>query len=416
MLNYEIIIIMILEKILKYWNEISYLFLEMSPFLVLGFLISGILYVFISKEGISNNLGKPGPFSIIKASIFGVPMPLCSCGVIPVAASLYKRGASKGATLSFLISTPQTGVDSILITYGMLGPMFAFIRPIIALFTGIIGGLFTEKFVKDEYVATLKIDHEHSKKTLMDGLKYAFITLPQDIAWPLLKGILLAGLITLLIPDNFFMSYGITGLLAMIIMALVSIPMYICATASVPIAAGLILSGNLEPGAALVFLMAGPATNIATISVITKTLGRKIVYIYLTTIFSCSIMFGYLINQFIVINSSDISHHMHHGSWIHLISGIFLLVICLYAILSKWNISKNLDDSISESDLCFIVKGMTCNHCKETVMDAINSCDGIKDVKINLESGQTFIFGNALDKKQIFTSINNVGFSIGEKF
>ena len=296
----------------------------------------------------------------------------------------------------------------------MLGPMFAFIRPIIALLTGVIGGFFVEKIVKDEYVTTLKIDHEHSKKTLMDGLKYAFITLPQDIAWPLVKGILLAGLITLLIPDNFFINHGITGLLAMVIMALVSIPMYICATASVPIAAGLILSGNLEPGAALVFLMAGPATNIATISVITKTLGRKIVYIYLSTIFICSIIFGSMINKFMIINSDIISHHMHHGSWIHFMTGFFLLVICLYAILSKLNVSDNLDDSISKSDLYFIVKGMTCNHCKETVMDAINACDGIKDVKINLESGQTFIYGNALDKKQIFTSINNVGFSIGE--
>jgi hypothetical protein len=386
----------------------------MSPFLILGFLISGILYVVISKENIANNLGKPGPLSIIKASIFGVPMPLCSCGVIPVAASIYKRGASKGATLSFLISTPQTGVDSILITYGMLGPMFAFIRPIIALITGIIGGFCVEKIVKDEYVTSVKINHEHSKKTLMDGLKYAFITLPQDIAWPLVKGILLAGLITLFIPDNFFISHGITGFLAMVIMALVSIPMYICATASVPIAAGLILSGNLEPGAALVFLMAGPATNIATISVITKTLGKKIVYIYLSTIFICSIFFGFMINKFMIINSGAISHHMHHDSWIHLMSGLLLLVICLYAILKKNNVYDGLEELSKKPDLHFIVKGMTCNHCKETVLDAINTCDGIKDVKINLESGQTYIFGSGIDKKRIFKSINSVGFSIGE--
>ena len=399
---------------LHYWNEISYLFLEMSPFLILGFLISGILYVVISKENIANNLGKPGPLSILKASIFGVPMPLCSCGVIPVAASIYKRGASKGATLSFLISTPQTGVDSILITYGMLGPMFAFIRPIIALITGIIGGFCVEKIVKDEYVTSVKINHEHSKKTLMDGLKYAFITLPQDIAWPLVKGILLAGLITLFIPDNFFISHGITGFLAMVIMALVSIPMYICATASVPIAAGLILSGNLEPGAALVFLMAGPATNIATISVITKTLGKKIVYIYLSTIFICSIFFGSMINKFMIINSDAISHHMHHDSWIHLMSGLLLLVICLYAILKKINVHDGLEELSKKPDLHFIVKGMTCNHCKETVLDAINTCDGIKDVKINLESGQTYIFGSGIDKKRIFKSINSVGFSIGE--
>ena len=258
----------------KFLEQIWFLTIEMSPFLLFGFIVSGVLSALLTVEMVTKYLGKNNFQSILKASLFGVPLPLCSCGVIPVFSYLRKHGASKASTTSFLISTPQTGVDSILITYGMLGPMFAFIRPIIALFTGIIGGLFTEKFVKDEYVATLKIDHEHSKKTLMDGLKYAFITLPQDIAWPLLKGILLAGLITLLIPDNFFMSYGITGLLAMIIMALVSIPMYICATASVPIAAGLILSG-LEPGAAFVFLMAGPATNIATISVITKLLVKK---------------------------------------------------------------------------------------------------------------------------------------------
>ena len=405
---------MIIEKIVQYWNEITYLFLEMSPFLILGFLISGILFVFISKEYIAKNLGKPGPFSIVKASIFGVPMPLCSCGVIPVAASLYNRGASKGATLSFLISTPQTGVDSILITYGMLGPIFAFIRPIIALITGIIGGFCVEKIAGDEYVTNSKINHEHSKKSLIDGMRYAFITLPQDIAWPLVKGILLAGLITLLIPDNFFINNGITGLLAMVVMALASIPMYICATASVPIAAGLILSGNLEPGAALVFLMAGPATNIATISVITKTLGKKVVYIYLSTIFLCSIIFGFLINQFLIINSNHINHHMHDSSLFHLISGVLLLIICLYAIIGKININNSPDDPKEEFDLSFIVKGMTCNHCKETVLDAINMCDGIDDIKINLESGQTFINGNRLDKKQIFKSINDVGFSIGE--
>ena len=200
----------------------------------------------------------------------------------------------------------------------------------------------------------------------------------------------------------------------MVVMALASIPMYICATASVPIAAGLILSGNLEPGAALVFLMAGPATNIATISVITKTLGKKVVYIYLSTIFLCSIIFGFLINQFLIINSNHINHHMHDSSLFHLISGVLLLIICLYAIIGKININNSPDDPKEEFDLSFIVKGMTCNHCKETVLDAINMCDGIDDIKINLESGQTFINGNRLDKKQIFKSINDVGFSIGE--
>ena len=402
-----------LEILIKYWNGISSLFLEMSPFLMLGFLISGLLYIIISKETITNNLGKPGALSVIKAAIFGVPMPLCSCGVIPVAASLYQRGASKGATLSFLISTPQTGVDSILITYGMLGPVFAMARPVIALITGVIGGLFTEQINSEDYTTSIKTNHKHPKKTLKDAIKYAFISLPQDIAGPLIKGILMAGLITLLIPDNFFQDYGITGWSAMILMAVLSIPMYICATASVPIAAGLISSG-IEPGAAFVFLMAGPATNIATISVIINTLGKKIVYIYLSTIFTCSIISGALINKFIIINLNSMHHQMNHNHWLNILSGLLLLAVCIYAISSKFFIKDVIENLKIKADLSFIVKGMTCNHCKETVTEAINTCDGIQDVTINLESGQTFIYGNNLNKQHIITSINNVGYSIGE--
>ena len=402
-----------IEILIKYWNGISSLFLEMAPYLMLGFLISGLLYIIISKETIADNLGKPGLLSVIKAAIFGVPMPLCSCGVIPVAASLYKRGASKGATLSFLISTPQTGVDSILITYGMLGPIFAMTRPVIALITGVIGGLFTEQINSEDYTTSIKTNHKHPKKTLKDAIKYAFISLPQDIAWPLIKGILMAGLITLLIPDNFFQDYGITGWSAMILMAVLSIPMYICATASVPIAAGLISSG-IEPGAAFVFLMAGPATNIATISVIINTLGKKIVYIYLSTIFTCSIISGALINKFIIINLNSMHHQMNHNHWLNILSGLLLLAVCIYAISNKFFIKDVIENLENKADLSFIVKGMTCNHCKEAVTEAINTCDGIQDVTINLESGQTFIYGNNLNKQHIITSINNVGYSIGE--
>ncbi len=192
------------EILIKYWNEISSLFVEMSPFLMLGFLISGLLYIFISKETIANNLGKPGALSVIKAAIFGVPMPLCSCGVIPVATSLYKRGASRGATISFLISTPQTGVDSIFITYSLLGLPFAIIRPLIALITGVIGGFLSEFFITKDVHSTYITNHTHPSKTLQDGLKYGFITLPKDISSALIIGILISGLISILVPQNFF--------------------------------------------------------------------------------------------------------------------------------------------------------------------------------------------------------------------
>lgn len=401
------------DIIITYWNEIISLFIEMSSFLIIGFIISGFLFIVISKEIIANNLGQSGLLSVIKASIFGIPMPLCSCGVIPVATSLYNRGASKGATLSFLISTPQTGIDSILITYGMLGPFFAIARPIIALITGVVGGLFADKLIESDSITNIKIDHEHPKKTLNDALKYAFITLPQDIAWPLVKGILIAGLITILIPNNFFQEYGITGWYALIVMAIASIPMYVCATASVPIAAGLILSSNLEPGAALVFLMAGPATNAATISVINKTLGNKIVYIYLSTIFVFSIIFGALINKLISVNPNVVTHHMHHINWFNIFCAILLLIICFYAIISKFFLASK-ESASNHADISFIVKGMTCNHCKETVYEAINTCNGVKDSNINLESGEVLIFGKNLQEEEIISSINNVGFSVGK--
>ena len=398
--------------LIQYLAGISSLFNEMAPYLILGFIVSGLLYLTVSKDTISKNLGQPGLLSVIKSAAFGVPMPLCSCGVIPVSASLYKRGASKGATLSFLISTPQTGVDSILITYGMLGPIFAIIRPIIALFTGILGGMLTEKLVQEDNSSTNRVDHQHSTKTLKDAFEYAFITLPQDISIPLIKGILIAGLLTLFIPNQFFQTYGITGLYAMLLMAFVSIPMYICATASVPIVASLVISGNLEPGAGFVFLMAGPATNPATISVIVKTLGKKIVYIYLSTIFVCSIIFGLLINQFVVFDVDMMTHHMHHDNLLNLLCSILLFLICLYAIIKKYIPNKNTEQLIETADLTLLVKGMTCNHCKETVTDAINICNGVEDIKINLDSGETLIYGKNLNDKEIITSINDVGFSI----
>ena len=406
-----------IEILLKYWNGISSLFLEMSPFLMLGFLISGLLYIIISKEFISNNLGKPGLLSIIKAAIFGVPMPLCSCGVIPVATSLYKRGASRGATISFLISTPQTGVDSIFITYSLLGLPFAIIRPLIALITGVIGGFLSEFFITKDDHSTYITNHTHPSKTLQDGLKYGFITLPKDISSALIIGILISGLISILVPQNFFLDYNLTGVLGMALIGIASIPIYVCATASVPIAITLISKG-LDPGSALVFLMAGPATNVATISVIMKSLGRKTIFLYIATIFSSSIFFGTLINLFLDKNTIPImnqSHHMHFDL-ISIVSAIALILICAYAIINNSfnkTTSENAEASNS-ADLSFIVKGMTCNHCKETVTEAINTCDGIQDFTINLESGQTFIYGNNLNKQQIITSINNVGFSIGE--
>ena len=405
-------------KINDFINEVSNLFVEIAPYLILGFIVSGLLYMFTSKEMITKNVGTPGFMSVLKASILGVPMPLCSCGVIPVSTSMYKRGATKGATLSFLISTPQTGVDSILLTLNQMGPQFAIIRPIVALITGVIGGMFGDLISDNDYKSTANVKHKHGPKSLLDGLKYSFITLPQDVIKPLIKGIIISGFISILLPNDFFASYNLTGITAMIIIAIASVPIYVCATASVPIAMMLISKG-LEPGAAFVFLMAGPATNAATISVIINSLGKKIVYVYISVIFISSIIFGLLINAFLDPNSLPMN--MHHGHSHNIIWNIFsqlsisgMIIITGYTLFSQFK-GQSKDDisNLNQSvDLSIIIKGMTCNHCKETATEAINSCHGVEDVSIDLESGQALISGKNLNEKEIITSINSVGFSV----
>ena len=411
-----------MAKLNDFIESISALFIEIAPYLILGFIISGVLYIFTSKEMISNNVGTPGFMSSFKASILGVPMPLCSCGVIPVAASMYKRGASKGATLSFLISTPQTGIDSILITLNQMGVQFAIIRPIIALITGVIGGLFGDWGGNKDYQTKTQIKHTHQSKTIIDGLKYAFITLPKDLINPFMKGLIISGIIAVLLPEGFFIKNNLTGITGMIIIALASVPMYVCATASVPIAMSLIIQGGLEPGAAFVFLMAGPATNAATISVIMNSLGKKIVYIYVSVIFVSAIISGLLINayQHLIELPIHLSHNHTHNIFWNVFSdmSVFLmLIIAWYTIIGSPFINKNKikeSDVIKKFDLTLIVKGMTCNHCKETAMSAIEDCQGIEKVEIDLESGKTMISGKTIDEKEIIESINSVGFSVSK--
>ena len=411
-----------MAKLNEFIESVSALFIEIAPYLILGFLISGVLYLFTSKEMIANNVGTPGFMSVLKASILGVPMPLCSCGVIPVATSMYKRGASKGATLSFLISTPQTGIDSMLITLNQMGLQFAIIRPIIALITGIIGGLFGDWGGETDYQTKNKINHSHKSKTLMDGLKYSFITLPQDLINPFMKGLIISGIIAILLPEGFFIKNNLTGITGMIVIALASVPMYVCATASVPIAMSLIIQGGLEPGAAFVFLMAGPATNAATISVIMNSLGKKIVYIYVSVIFVSAIIFGLIINQYqhLITLPNHLSHNHSHNMFWNIFSDIsvfIMLIITWYTIIGSYFIkqsSSKESDQIKNYDLTLIIKGMTCNHCKETATNAIEDCQGVEKVEVDLDSGKAMVHGKLIDEQEIIESINSVGFSVSK--
>jgi uncharacterized membrane protein YraQ (UPF0718 family) len=277
---------------------------EMAPYLLFGFLAAGALSVFVRPQTIERYMGGRGLWSVFKASLFGVPLPLCSCSVIPVAASLRRHGASKGATAAFLLSTPQTGVDSILVTFSLLGPVFALFRPIAAFVSGLLGGAAVE-FSSRQDGASESVpachddccaDHAHGSR-LLRMVRYGFLTLPSDIGIALLLGLAVAGGISALIPNDFFLRTVGGGFAAMLLMMAVGIPIYVCATASVPIAAAM-MSKGVSPGAALVFLMTGPATNAAGIAAVWRTMGPRTAVVYLAAVAFTALGSGLLLDLF----------------------------------------------------------------------------------------------------------------------
>ncbi len=289
------------------WETIR-VFNEAAIYILFGFFVAGLLYIFYPKEKVVKSLGKKGFGSIFKAALMGIPLPLCSCGVIPTALSLRKQGASRGATISFLISTPETGVDSMAITYALIDPIMTIFRPIAAFLTAMFAGVAENIFSAPDDTPevtqacptcgnSIADNHTHTRQAkLRRAMEYAFVDLVGDISKWLIIGIVLAGVISSAIPEGFFENYLGSGIFSMLVMLLVGIPLYICATSSTPVAAALILKG-LSPGAALVFLLAGPATNIATILVVGKQMGRKTITIYLISIAFMSVVMGLLLNQ-----------------------------------------------------------------------------------------------------------------------
>ncbi|WP_328824548.1 SO_0444 family Cu/Zn efflux transporter [Thalassotalea algicola] len=323
--------------------------LDASPWLLLGLLIAGLMKAWLPPNLLSKHLGA-GNFAIIKAALIGAPLPLCSCGVIPVATELRRSGASPEATSSFLVATPETGVDSITVSYAMLGPVFAIFRPISAILSAIATGFLvkTAKHTDTPNNITTtsccakkapKVENETSccssakqpKESFFDktlsGIKYALTKLIDDLIKWLLVGLIFATLVKTFIPTSFLTEYG-SGLVAMLIMIAISIPMYICATASTPVAAGFIMAG-VSPGTALVFMMAGPATNISTLGVIKSEMGNAVLIRYLTGISACAIGFGMLLDSLVGYMGIDIAHHMQHS---HELLPLWLTTFCALII------------------------------------------------------------------------------------
>ena len=288
-----------------------HLLLEAGAYILFGILVGGLLKAFLSPAYIARHLGQGRILPVLKAALFGIPMPLCSCGVLPAAAALKKQGATNGATVAFLIATPESGVDSIGITYALLDPIMTVARPLAAFASAIIAGI-AENFRETPEptlitaVPACGVDGccdgtdcppaDHSRhhsfgEKVEAGLRYAFVDLWGDIAPWFFLGLLLGSIITALVPDNLITGYLGGGLAAMLFMLVFGIPLYICASASTPIAAALILKG-VSPGAALVFLLVGPATNIASLTVLGDLIGKRATVLYLATIAVTSVIWG----------------------------------------------------------------------------------------------------------------------------
>jgi len=317
---------------------------ESGPWLLFGFFIAGLLRLYLSPKFVQAHLSGAGIKPILKASAIGVPLPLCSCSVIPVAASLRERGASRGATASFLISTPEIGVDSFLLSSGLLGVPLTLFRVAAAAFTAFAVGLVIDRTESvEERGATQKPTGKHcaeesdlsEKKNLREALRFGYIELADDVVVSLAAGFCAAGLVTALLPPNYFSDLHVGYPVLLLTVLLISLPTYVCATASTPVAAAL-LSRGLAPGAVLMFMLAGPATNLATMLVVRQQLGNKALAIYLSGIAFGALIFAMLADAVLeVIPAAASSAHVHGGEGTATIGGIILAALLIWRLAAK---------------------------------------------------------------------------------
>lgn len=410
---------------MEFLNELIYILNAMSPYLLLGFLIAGLLHAFIPQKIFSRYLSKPGFRSVALSALVGVPLPLCSCGVIPTAMSLKKAGATDGATVSFLIATPQTGIDSILASYGVLGLPFAIIRPIVAFVVALMGGALVNRFSKGDKTVIASEESSSSIKSsksskLLYALKYGFVEMMQDLGRWLTVGLIIAAAITAFVPSSIFVVLADHYLLNILVVLLLSIPMYICSTGSIPIALSLMMKG-ISPGAALIFLMAGPATNVATLAVVRKVLGRRTTLLYLLSITLGAIGFAVLIDFALPTEwfSSTLSYvassdHCNDGTaWWQIASSILFILLLINAYILKIT-GHGHSHSHNAATKSFKVSGIRCNHCKANIEKAITALPNVESVTIDISSGIVEVQGG-VSQEEVCSAVKQLGFEIEKK-
>ena len=402
--------------LLACWNILC----ELAPWLLLGMALSGIMHVLLPKNFIRKRL--KGAAGVVKAVGLGVPLPLCSCGVVPAGIGLKNQGASNGSAVGFLISTPQTGIDSILVSASFLGWPFAIFKMVTAAVTGVVGGWLTDIVVQPSEEEQLNQQPIPTAKSTSTNDRFVHklaeiwfhgLEIVQSIWIWLVIGILVSAAISTVLPESWLETVGSWGLLpAMFLVLLISLPLYVCATASVPIAAALVY-GGIPAAAALVFLMAGPATNITTIGSIYSRFGWRTMVVYLSTIIVGSMVFAWFFDWLLTASVvKNVDHHHHHQTWWSIGSAMIMLAMMVYF---AWDdVTRRLrhtpDSSNDEVPVMTIrVDGMTCGSCVGRLEKALRECKDIESAQVQLNPGQAVIKGEVKPDK-IHEIVQELGF------
>jgi len=425
---------------MRFLDAFVSVFLDMSLYMLIGMVLTGVLHVVMKRDTVARHLGPKAKLPAVKAAALGVPLPLCSCGVLPTTVYLSQSGASTSATMAFLISTPQTGVDSIIATFGMMGLVFAIYRPVAAFISGVAGGALVQKIAGNKRMDGAKPEAECAgdcagtgqhcatdcvaepkeksgvKERLKSMVKYAFVEFIDDIALHFVVGVIIAALITMLIPGGFFESIHISsGIVAMLVMLVIGMPMYICSTSSIPIALALMAKG-ISPGAAFVFLFAGPATNAASLSVLTKSLGKKTVAIYLGVTAVSAVGFGLLLDGLInwlglPMPAFTDMHAMHETSWLNIATGVIFGGVLLRSLIARLvRFIKARRQRKQDAAMVLNVEGMTCEHCAKAVREAAQAQEGVQSVHVDLKQGKAYIEGDGVDLSAVAQRIQQAGY------
>ncbi len=484
------------------WEFVT-LFSEMAPFLLLGFFLAGILHVWVPNHLYVPKIAKSNFASVLWAAIFGVPLPICSCGVIPTSIAIRKEGASKGASVSFLISTPATGVDSILATYSLLGLPFAILRPVAAFVTALFGGVLTNFATRGEadrgesagnavaHADSAKHEHHHDHHhdhdehcecgdrhhehehcgcccedehdapattftgKIKETFRYGLVNMVGDVSKWLMIGLVLGALISAFVPNELFLALREYPILCMVCVLLLAMPMYTCATGSIPLALALVAKG-ITPGAALVLLMAGPATSIASMLVVGKAFGKRTLVAYLVSIALGAMFFGFIVDTFLMDTflSSMLPHasaECHGHGAVGVFDYVCAAVLALLMIYAKFahkgcgchggccecgcehdhdhecgcdehehcDCGHNHCDGEHEHVHCvtvYRINGMTCSHCKACVEKAARMLEGVVSAEADVASKELRVKwhdADDVDESALKKAIEDAGFEFG---